>query len=334
MPPFQSLSKLRTALEATGSATAVAVPASLVFDDEPVESLLLSGPSRPATSASAFQPARELIAELGTVQTPVPEPVIQRINTFLEAGHALTDPLFQSLVQLVRSVLPRWPQPADPDMPQSAGRLVFQLWEAACLSQRRDWRHSAGEALWEWYEYQHDHAAARIILHELFEDASRCGAAAQLGRLKNNFAFQYFSEGRWAEGAREFELAAALYREQQDEPARANSMANYWGCRVEQGDIAAPEAAIADLERLLQIMRDAALRMGQRKALLYLGKIHAAQENWGTARECLEEVVAIDLQQQAMYLEEDQRLLDDLRRRCESPRPATINDENRGADAC
>ena len=327
MPPFQSLSKLRTALESPGSATAVAVPATLVFDDEPVDSLLHSGPVCPATPASAFQPARELIAELGTVQSPVPETVIQRINAFLEAGHSLPDPLFQSLVLLVRSVLPRWPQPADPDMPPSAGRLVFQLWEAACRAQRRDWRRAAGEALWEWYEYQHDHAAARVILQELFEDASRSGAAAQLGRLKNNFAFQYFCEGRWTEGAREFELAAALYREQQDEPARANSMASYWGCRVEQGDITAPETAIADLGRLLQIMRDAALRMGQRKALLYLGKIHAAQENWRSARECLEEVVAIDLQQQAMYLEGDRRLLDELRQRCESPPPSTNDNE-------
>lgn len=136
--------------------------------------------------------------------------------------------------------------------------------------------------------------------------------SADLGSFRRELA-DYFRRLKYDV---DFELATRLALESGCEADAANSKINYWACRIESGDIPSPETVLEELERLQEAIRNRQMPMALRKIHLYRGKLKALQWDWNAAAASLRPAVDIDRRRGALYLEEDQQLLDEYLQRC------------------
>lgn len=312
MNEIELMKKLRGLSEPSPSIE-VDVPDDLVFDDEPIESVLYGHQSSPPTPSSIFQPAREILIRLRSTSTDTKsEEALQTYIRFLNDGYPVSKELFVSLTSTASSLLPVWPKPLSPDMPHSVGRLMECLWRHANEKGDDELKSIAGIRLWEWYEYTKHYADARIVLLALEDIYRDRYEQTSIPAIINNLAFQFQKECMWKEAIVHFDRAACLANELGLKPDFANSRANYWGCRFELEGIDICGLMVPELRRLGAVLREAKWKAGERKVLVLLARAEATLGNHQVGIPLLEQAIALDVSQNSMYLEQDQKLLRDL----------------------
>lgn len=281
----------------------------LVFDDEPVESLLNPDQVVAPTPASAFEPARQLLNQFGSQTDLISESGFKAFANLIQNGAVLQEALFDTLVMLARSVLPRWPNPPAPEMPPSVGALLVALWDYSRQTRHFEGRITVGSLLWEYFESQHEYERSAAVLQELFALQKQKGNDAVLPTLSNNLAYQYFLNRDWDAAAREFETATRLALQCGEQAGVANSKLNYWLSRIEGNDISSPATVLEEFDSLMAVLCQYQMPMSHRKIFVYTAKLKAMQGDRPAAIESMQRAVELDRQYNTIFLEHDEQLL-------------------------
>jgi hypothetical protein len=148
-------------------------PADLVFDDDPIETILYGPSPIPPTQASIFAPARRLVEEIRSGQgAPDFKALLDKCNQFLDEN-PLTDELFTALREIVVPLAGSGTMEATDERQELLGRLLKSLWRHELKTQLPPMMMRAGWAYWSWCQQRGKVDEAEEVLASLHgEDAS------------------------------------------------------------------------------------------------------------------------------------------------------------------
>jgi len=142
-------------------------PADLVFDDDPIETILYGPSPIPPTQASIFAPARRLVEEIRSGQgAPDFKALLDKCNQFLDEN-PLTDELFTALREIVVPLAGSGTMEATDERQELLGRLLKSLWRHELKTQLPPMMMRAGWAYWSWCQQRGKVDEAEEVLASL-----------------------------------------------------------------------------------------------------------------------------------------------------------------------
>lgn len=169
-------------------------PASLVYDDDPIEDILY-GPSREsATEASIFGPARRFLEELRSGEDGLGlNAVLSKSGRFLDDGNPLTPELFTALFEAIVTSKGSEMLPATDETQEQLGRLLKSLWCHEVKRQLSPMMMLAGWTYLLWCGRRREIGEAKEVLNSFYAAA---GVNHQeISKLANLQAEQLEAEG-------------------------------------------------------------------------------------------------------------------------------------------
>ncbi|MBN1567783.1 MAG: tetratricopeptide repeat protein [Acidobacteria bacterium] len=245
----------------------------LVFDDEPLEHILYGKGGKGPTPAGLFRKSREYMDGIheayakGDIQT-----VIDASRQLMSDDCTISMGVCFRIAGLMKKIVPHIPNPVMPFDLTPLQPLLEKIWQIAAENGDAALQKTAGSSLYQWYQHHRHYEKARIILRELIEIHIRDGDRSEEAVMRNNYAFEYFLEGRFQEAIPEFEKAAMIFEETGETGQCANSRSNSWMCRFESGDLPETERVEAELRRLAEILEHRKYWQA-RKPLILLARI-------------------------------------------------------------
>ncbi len=245
----------------------------LVFDDEPLEDLLYGKRERGPTSASLFIQSRKHLAGIqeaykkGDIQA-----VIDESQKLVFAGCAISVGTCAQIAGIMRKIVPHIPNPVMRFDLAPLKPLLEKIWQTGMEKRDDSLLKKAGTSLYQWYQHHQHYEKARSVMRTLIDIHVREGDRSEEAVTRNNYAFEYFLEGRFLEAIPEFDKAVVIFEQMREEGQCANSRANSWMCRYELGDLGEIRQTETELRRLAGILKREKLWQA-RKPLILLARI-------------------------------------------------------------
>jgi hypothetical protein len=147
-------------------------PQDLVFDDDPIETVLYGSSPQAPTDVSIFAPARRLLEEIQRGQhAPDMQALLEQCDRFLADEHPLTPELVAGICELVVPLAVFGALNATDERRGLLGRLLKSLWRYEATSQPRPATMLAGWGYWIWCHRRRDMGEAEGVLAGLYERA-------------------------------------------------------------------------------------------------------------------------------------------------------------------
>jgi tetratricopeptide (TPR) repeat protein len=290
-------------------------PPEIFFDDEPLERILYGQELQGPTRANLFYPATELARKIlrASLEGKM-EDILENASRLAGPEHPLSLGVCFELTEIMRAIVPDYPNPILPFDLSSLGPLLRRIWNYSLEPENRELQGSIGTPLYRWYEHHRRYDEARQILLALIAKYRKNGDRVDDAVMTNNLAFQYMHEARWREAMHLFAEAATLFKEINFSFDHANSRANYWTCGVEilgpdEFDMA--EKEMRDFTQILSKFND----WHSRKPYFVLAKIEERRGNVSKAIQLVEKAIQVCKDGKTRYPELDAKYLGYLKNR-------------------
>lgn len=237
--------------------TPLETPATLLFDDEPLESVLYGAPSAGSSPTDCFSLAEPaLLAIEQSREQQAIETGLQGMATLLGSSLPIQQAVLADWLGLIRSFMPM-------DVPcpiithqgmalEQVLKVCFELGRHYPTSQML--MESAGNLLHRYYEGTGRYLDAIALLRQLHKAKQRKGDTLSAVD-NNNLGFDYLLAGHWEQAMNYFWLAIAQFTAQQQMHEVANAQANLLYCEVEMNGLAwlmTQQRALLDLVKQLR----------------------------------------------------------------------------------
>jgi tetratricopeptide (TPR) repeat protein len=290
-------------------------PLIVVFDDEPLDRILYGKELNGPTTANVFYPALEHMKKIKKAHAEGDGGrILAEAGELARSGREISTGMCSDLTVILGRVVPNYSNAIFHLDLAGLHPLIDQMWNLALHGQDKSLQKSVGTLAYRWYEHHRYYETARHVLAHLLEVYREEGNLPEEGVMLNNYAFEYFLEGRNQEGAPLFARAAVLFQKMGDLFDHANSRANYWICRVESGDwedLEKMETEIRSLEEILRGKRG----WQERKPLLLLAKIEERRGNIEEAIKLAEQAIESSKGSNTRYPELDRKYSEYLKRK-------------------
>lgn len=289
-------------------------PLELFFDDEPLDGILygkkLCGPTR----ANLFWPSREIVSKIIQADRKLDiKEILEGISELNTLGYPLSIEMCYELLSIAAKMVPNYPLPLIRYDLSPFGPLLENIWALAQKHNEIILLKASGTLLYRWYEHHQKYQNARKILTKLIETYREEKDQSSEAVMLNNFAFEYFLEGRFREAIPIFEQAAGLFKSIGDSFEYANSRANYWLCQLEYNkflDIEKFERELNDIEKILCVEKS----WHARKPLILRAKIEEKKGNIHKAINFVKQAIKSTKGTNTRYPELDCKYLQNLKK--------------------
>jgi len=289
-------------------------PLEFFFDDEPLERILYGEDTNGPTRANFFLPAltyKQKIVQAyrsGNIQE-----TLAGMSEFGKKGYQISTGTCFELAFIIKGIVPQYPNPIISFDLMALHPLIEQIWDLALKRKDKELQDIMGTSLYHWYEHQKRFEDARQVLMLLIENGREKGNRLSEGISINNFAFEYYLEGRHKEAIPLFEDAANIFREIGDTFDFANARANYWTCQLECASLEDIEKMETELESLEKILKNGSWHA--RKPLILRAKIEERRGNIDRAISFVEWAIGSSKESKTRYPELDSKYLESLKGR-------------------
>jgi len=239
----------------------------LVFDDQPIESILYDEPGAGPSSASLFSAtAPQVSAIIRALDEGAVEEPLRRLASLLARGDLMSQDLLGETARRILALLPQVPCPIIKHRRIPYRELLQPIFAAALAHGARELMEAAGTTLYRFCEAMGRYRDAIDVIATMLERAK--GNLPNQAVLTNNLGYDYFLDRDWERAAACFERAVELFTRANDTLNRNNSRLNLLCCRYEQGQtVEGLEREVSELRALL------APSWLQRKALILLARV-------------------------------------------------------------
>jgi tetratricopeptide (TPR) repeat protein len=245
----------------------------IVFDDQPLESVLYGQAEGGKTSASLFGRAREFVNWIREADRAGDMGTVIDICKVLAAGDTLISlGMCSELAVVLTRIVPYIPNPVLRYDLSLLCPLLEKIWELA-LERRNEFllQRIAGPSF-RCHEHYGQFGKAQRVLRWLLENSRRTGNQREEALTLNNLGFEYLLEGRLQEALHDFEEAANLFQAIDIPLQSANSRTNCWICKFESSDMVVSDQVEDELRSLEKTLTRANYWQA-RKPMILLARI-------------------------------------------------------------
>ena len=227
----------------------------IVFDDEPLETVLYGQHGGGKTPASLFGRAREFVSwvreahragDMGTVIDICK--VLAARDTSISLG------MGSELAHILTEIVPQCPNPVLRYDLAPLCPLLEKIWELALKTENIALQERIAVPSYRCHEHYGQFAEAQRVLRWILEISRRTGNRRDEAIYLNNLGFEYLLEGRYRKALHDFDEAAHLFEAIDDSTQHANSRANYWTCKFESSELDATDQVEKELRGLAKTL--------------------------------------------------------------------------------
>lgn len=246
---------------------------AIVFDDQPLESVLYGQVGDDQTLASLFGRARELVDFMrDAYRAKDSEKVFEACQALAADDQLISWGMCVELTALLDAMVPHYPCPVLPVSLTPLCPLLEKIWAMGWEKKNHALLERMATAAFRCHEHCGQYETAREVLRWLLENRRRQGDRYHVAITLNNLAFEYLLEGRWQEAILGFEEAAMLFQTIGNAVQAANSRANYWMAQFEPSKPDEVENSETELQELEDILTRA-MSWQARKPRILLAKV-------------------------------------------------------------
>jgi tetratricopeptide (TPR) repeat protein len=280
------------------------------FDDEPLEHILYGEGDGSPTIANLYLTgivlAHNLADACGRRDWPAIDTTVEQL---CDMDIRLSYEQHSAIAAAISPIVPECPKPLPLQFDAArAVDLLERIWAFAIAQNNKLLQGVNGPNLLRLYEYLGRNEQAGIIAGSLLEYCREEGNRRAEASGLNNMGFTLLLEERWAKAMPFFEQAAEIYSKLGVEVNNANSLCNYWHCRVELGDWGDVDETRALLDGLTRKMK-CHISWYERKPLILLARLEEHLGNYSKAVSLLRKAIKSALLSGTTYPEEDRRYL-------------------------
>jgi tetratricopeptide (TPR) repeat protein len=287
-------------------------PHEFRFDDEPLESILYGQPSQGPTLANLYLVERENMEKIlevyenGNVQE-----TIQKVSELAMGDHKISKGICYEISGIMKNIIPDYTNAVIKFDLSPLQLLLEKIWQHSLEINDKELQKRSGNLLYRWYEHHLKYNEARQVLKRLIkiyrEERKRIGEAV----LLNNFAFEYWLEGRPMDAMPYFEEAASIFKEEDDLFNCSNSRVNYLMCKFALNKLEDNEEIEKELREHAQTLSSSGLWQ-ERKPLILLAKIEEGRGNINKAISLVKKAIESSKNSNTRYPEQDREYLNYL----------------------
>ena len=203
----------------------------LLFDDEPIESILYDCPANGASSANAFVDTEPVLEEIGNALYADNLPRAFEITQWLfRSDLPVSEKACVVLASMYKQLVPNYPRPVIPELVIEYQPLLEELAVLAQAFGSSLLIHATETICYRFYEGCGDFARARDKIALMRDRSEKPFTTAQ---LINNYGYEYLLEGNFSLARPYFVESLHLFEQLQDENEVANAQANLLTCEFE-----------------------------------------------------------------------------------------------------
>ncbi len=242
----------------------------LVFDDEPIDSILYGPSSRGPSPATVFTDIDPVVDEIKQAAGSNNIARALEVMGWLFAGQSPV-PLSacMSLVRVLRSMVPLVPKPILTDTAIKAGPLLHEIIARAKRVNATDLQTEAETIVYRWHEGRGEYGKARSVVASLRDRAASAGDDSQLAVMINNYAYEFLLEGNYLDAEPHFINALKSFKDLGMKTEVPNALANLLTCRFALSPNHEWEAMLPELAESHCALRDAGDWRVRKTSLLY-----------------------------------------------------------------
>ena len=285
------------------------------FDDEPLEHILYDDSLKGRTVANLYLQVRESVIQIESAYNGDNiQDAIAMASELGRSGTPISQEMYLRLIRVMRTMVPDYPNPVMIFDLLPLKPLLEQIWMMALDKENKALQLKVGPLLYKWYELHGKYRDAREVLDRLIGINRELKNHFDEAVYLNNFAFEYTLERRFREAMPLFEKAASMFEQLNNKFQYANSLANYWICRFDLGDIDDLERIDSELKTLSGILNQSG-HWQERKPLILLAQIEERRGNIQNAIQLVERAIESCSQSKTRYPEQDAIYLEYLKRK-------------------
>ncbi len=287
-------------------------PSELLFDDEPLESILYGKDMSGPTCSDIFQEASDLTRDmLEFHDRGDTKGLVEKISEFVLKERPISQETALYLTAMISKIVPNYPMPLlDLDL-EPAGRLSEQIWTLAININNDQLVKMISGPLFRFYEHSRRYDEARKILLKLIDISVKHHDQASLAVALNNYAFEFLLENRFSEAIPHFSKAATMFKNLNIVFEHANARANCLLCQFECEEFEIFEKNETELRTIFKILKTSHA-WHARKPLILLAKIQEKRNRFKTAIRLVKLAIASCKQSRTKYPELDEAYLQHL----------------------
>jgi tetratricopeptide (TPR) repeat protein len=291
-------------------------PEAYLFDDVPLEQILYGDrdESRP-TKANLFFPALsqfhavEQVYRDGQIQLAV-----NKAAELAETGYPFSLRMCYCVAAILSDLIPHYPNPVLHYDLTGLGPLLVKLWDTVMKSDQIALQERIGQMFYRWHEHYGQYGEARQILTVMLDISRKTKNRTDEANFLNNYAFEFYLEGRYAEALPIFEQAAKLFDDCRDVVNTANARANVLSCLIELGNFECIEQTENELAIITQVLEKSTF-WHQRKPFILRARIEECRGNIDRAIELVQEAIKRTDNKKTWYPVIDRQYLRRLKRK-------------------
>lgn len=243
----------------------------LVFDDQPVESILYDKPCASPTPASLFATTAPTVSAIvrGLHEGAVEEP-LRRLGELLARGDPVKSNDLCRVAGPIRGLLPQVPCPIVENRGLPYGALLQPIFSASLEYDEDELVAATGMTLYRYYEGVRRYADGVRVIAALLERAKKKLHLIDEAVFTNNLGYEHFLDRDWERAEPCFVRAIELFTQADATFDRNNSRLNLLACRYERSDGQTVEGFEPEVSQLQALLAPNWL---QRKALILLARI-------------------------------------------------------------
>lgn len=282
----------------------------LVFDDEPMESLLYGKPGSGPSSASLFATAQSVITSVRQAleRADIGE-ALRVIADFLRGDDPIPEDALAVFVYVILGIIPEVPCPIVKDygvVYEDILEPIFALSKTHKLNALLD---ATGTRLYRWYEAGGRFREAAKVISILLDRARQQDDRYHEAMLTNNLGYEYLLAGDWVTAEPYFVHAADLFDQLQCRLDVANARANQLQCRFELNGFMPNDGYEAELQDILQVLDHDWRR---RKPLILMARLAKGRGEFNAAIQLAKQAVEASEGMPTQLHFQDQSYLDKL----------------------
>jgi hypothetical protein len=203
----------------------------LLFDDEPIESILYDCPSNGASSANAFVDTEQVLEEIGNALCGDNMPRALEITRWLfRSDLPVSEKACVVLASMFKQLVPNYPRPVIPELVIEYQSLLDELVTLAQAFDSSILINATETICYRFYEGCGEFDRARDQIALMRDRSEKPFTTAQ---LINNYGYEYLLEQDFARARKYFVESLHMFEQLQDENEIANAQANLLTCEFE-----------------------------------------------------------------------------------------------------
>ena len=203
----------------------------LLFDDEPVDSILCDDPSTGTSSANAFIDTESILEEIANALCTENMPRAFEITRWLFGRDLpVSEKVCVVLTGMFKQLVPNYPRPVIPELVIEYRSLLEELAILAQAFGSSILINATDTLCYRFYEGCGEFARARAQIALMLDRSEKPFTTAQ---LVNNYGYEYLLEGDFTRARPYFVESLHMFEQLQDENEVANVQANLLTCAFE-----------------------------------------------------------------------------------------------------